>query len=227
MRSGDSLSMPSEAFQSENKSEQHKGEITMWRTFFKVAVTVSALYLSGCATITKGSTQSVTVNTEPTGATCLLSRDGQQIAAINPTPGTVQIGKASGAISVSCKKVNFQDSTGVLASSFQAMTFGNIIFGGIIGVAVDAASGAMNEYPPMVTIALVPEEFASVVERDGFFDKMKATFLQEAGEVKDRIRRECSQDCERQLKAVDDGVGPKLAEIESRRLSARVRGRSP
>src|SRR5213075_686126 len=102
-------------------------------------VICSVLLSSGCATITKGNSQSVTVNTEPTGATCLLSRDGQQIAAVNPTPGTIVVGKASGTISVDCKKLNYEDATGVLASTFQAMTFGNIIFGGIIGVAVDAA----------------------------------------------------------------------------------------
>ena len=38
------------------------------------------------------------------------------------------------------------------------MTFGNILFGGIIGVAVDASSGAMNEYPSSVTVRLIPEE---------------------------------------------------------------------
>jgi hypothetical protein len=187
---------------------------------------LAAMVLPGCATITKGSSQSVTVNTDPTGATCMLSRDGQQIAAVNPTPGTVMVGKASGAIAVACKKSGFQDAAGVLASTFQAMTFGNIIFGGIIGVAVDAASGAMNEYPPMVTISMVPEEFASTADRDAFFDKMKATFLVEADEVKDRIKKQCRENCEVQLKAVDEAIWPKLAEIEARRMSARVRGRN-
>ena len=105
------------------------------------------------------------------------------------------------------------------------MTFGNIIFGGIIGVAVDAATGAMNEYPPMITITLVPEEFPTVLERDAFFDKMRATLLQESDEVKGRIRTVCKDDCDLQLKGVDDGISGKLAEIESRRLSSKVLGR--
>jgi uncharacterized protein YceK len=194
-----------------------------WRSL--ILCIAIGLLASGCASIVKGTSQSVTVNTDPAGATCLLSRDGQQIAAINPTPGTVTVGKASGTISVACKKEKYQDSAGVLASSFQAMTFGNIIFGGIIGVAVDAASGAMNEYPPMVTITMVPEEFATVAERDAFFDKMRTAFLQEADEVKQRIQKECTQQsCDAQIKAADEAMAPKLAEIEGRRLAAKVRG---
>lgn len=35
-----------------------------------------------------------------------------------------------------------------MASEFQTMTFGIILFGGLIGIAVDAASGAMQSTPP-------------------------------------------------------------------------------
>jgi len=41
-------------------------------------------------------------------------------------------------------------------SSFKGMTFGNILFGGITGVGVDAATGAMHEHPPTVTVRLKP-----------------------------------------------------------------------
>jgi hypothetical protein len=194
-----------------------------WGGVAALAVVAASVALSGCASIVKGSTQSVTVNTEPAGAICILSRDGQQIAVVNPTPGTVQIGKAAGTVSVACKKVGYVDAVGTLSSSFQAMTFGNIIFGGIIGVAVDAASGAMHEYPPMVTITLVPSEFASAAERDAFFDQMKSNLLREADEVRARIKSVCKDDCDAQLKAVDDGTTAKLAEIEAARSAARVR----
>lgn len=190
-----------------------------------LAAAAALLIASGCASIVKGTNQSVTVNTEPPGANCLLSRDGQQIAVVNPTPGTIQVGKASGTISILCKKIGHQDAAGTLASSFQAMTFGNIIFGGIIGVAVDAASGAMHEYPPMVTVTLVPEQFASLRERDDFFDRLKASLLQESVEVKERTRAACTDNCEAQFKAIEEGVARKLAEIESRRFSAKVAGR--
>ena len=194
------------------------------RTLPLIASGIAVLAFSGCASIVKGTVQSITVNTDPTAADCMLSRDGQQINVVNPTPGTIQVGKAAGTISIACKKVGYQDSVGTLSSSFQAMTFGNIIFGGIIGVAVDAATGAMNEYPPMITITLVPEVFPSVLERDAFFDKMRLTLLQEADEVKDRVKNVCKNDCDAQLKAVDEGLAAKQGEIENRRSSAKVRG---
>jgi hypothetical protein len=188
-----------------------------------VLLVALGILVSGCASIVKGTTQSVTVNTEPVGANCILSRDGQQIAVVNPTPGTVQIGKGAGTVAVQCKKVGYVDAAGTLSSSFQAMTFGNILFGGIIGVAVDAASGAMHEYPPMVTITLVPEAFASVADRDAFFDQMRATLLKEADEVRVRIRNVCKDDCDAQLKAVDTGLETKLADIEKARAAAMIR----
>jgi hypothetical protein len=38
------------------------------------------------------------------------------------------------------------------------MTAGNVVFGGIIGLGVDAASGAMNKYPDIVTVAMTPDQ---------------------------------------------------------------------
>jgi hypothetical protein len=41
---------------------------------------------------------------------------------------------------------------GTLASSVEAMTAGNILVGGVIGLGVDPASGAINKYEPGVEI---------------------------------------------------------------------------
>jgi len=47
--------------------------------------------------------------------------------------------KGQGTVAVACRKQGYLEAAGNLASEFQAMTFGNILFGGIIGVVVDAA----------------------------------------------------------------------------------------
>jgi hypothetical protein len=44
----------------------------------------------------------------------------------------------------------------VLASETEIMTAGNVVFGGVIGLGIDAASGAMNKYQPGVEIAMSP-----------------------------------------------------------------------
>ena len=181
------------------------------------------MLLGGCATITKGTQQTVTVATDPTGALCNLTRDGKPLAVVNPTPGSIPIEKAVGEISIACKKAGYKDAAGTMASEFQAWTFGNIILGGVIGIVVDAASGAMNQYPSMVTITLEPEAFASAKERDVFFDKLGADLKREVAEVKERTEKQCRDNCSTQLTTIDQGERLKLAEIELKRAQAIVR----
>lgn len=181
------------------------------------------LLTSGCATLTKGTSQTVTVDTDPSGATCTLTRDAKPVAIVNPTPGSVPVEKAQGTIAVACTKQGFLEAAGDLASEFQAMTFGNILFGGVVGVVVDAASGAMHRYPDRVTITLIPAAFATAQARDEFFDRMRAVLERESDEVKDRIDKTCARgDCDRQLAAAQAGRTGKLAEIEQRRAAATI-----
>ena len=207
-----------------------------------VALAAVVLLASGCATLTKGASQTVTVSTDPPGANCELTRDAKPLAVVNPTPGSVSISKGSGVIAIVCRKDKFQDAAGTMASEFQAMTFGNILFGGLIGVVVDAASGATHEYPPLVTITLIPEVFASIAERDAFYERMRQNLQQEAAAVKERIANECrnlakatspapklmdaSSDlpaqCRQELAAADAGLRAKLAEIDQKQALAKV-----
>jgi hypothetical protein len=190
-----------------------------------VATGAFLLELSGCATITKSPDQTVSVNTKPAGAECTLTREGKIIAVINPTPGSINVQKDKDPIRVTCKKQGFLDNTGEMSSEFEAMTFGNIIFGGLIGVGVDAVSGAMHEYPPLVTITLIPEQFESTVTRDAFFDAMRDDLMEESTKVSERVKRQCAEDeCERQLKAVEEARLQKVNQIEAQRMAAKVTG---
>lgn len=179
--------------------------------------------VSGCATIVTGSGQTIAVKTEPEGADCHFTRDNVLIARVNPTPGVIHVGKAAGDISVQCRCEGYQETVGSVGSEFQAATFGNIILGGIIGVVVDAASGAMSRYPESVTFTLLPLAFKSAAERDHFFDELRTTFLAEYEEVVSRIKTSCKQsECETQLKAAEAARDKRLADIEQRRLAAKV-----
>jgi hypothetical protein len=188
-----------------------------------VSVVVPILF-TGCATLTKGSSQTITVTTDPAGATCTMSREGKTVAVINPTPGSIPVDKSSKDLSVVCDKVGYQPSAGALASTFQAMTFGNILFGGLIGVAIDAGSGAMNEYPTLITLTLVPDTFKTEADRDAFFEKMKATFEVEYKETLERIKERCGNPtyCDEQGKSAEASRAKKLAEIEAKRQQAKV-----
>jgi len=115
----------------------------------------AALLLGGCATITKGTTQNVVVDTPGvTGATCTVTTaTGPQTVS---TPGVFILAKSSAALPVRCSKPGYQDGGGVLGSTFEAMTAGNLIVGGVIGIGVDAISGAMNKYPDQISVPMIP-----------------------------------------------------------------------
>lgn len=110
--------------------------------------------LSACATLVNGSSQNVTVSTNPPGANCTLDRVGARIGAIPVTPGSVRLDKSKNDLSVTCSKEGYQTATVAHAPSFGAATFGNLIAGGIVGVVVDAASGANYSYPDDIRMDL-------------------------------------------------------------------------
>jgi hypothetical protein len=196
----------------------------MLRSAFLVLLVALTTMFGGCATVVSGTTQTIGVNTDPEGADCQFRRKGVLVARVNPTPGTMQVGKDYESVSVLCAKEGFDDTTGVIGSEFQAMTLGNILLGGVIGVVVDAASGAMMKYPESVTFKLVPKMFDSEAARDKFFGDMRDTFLGEYAEVVARIKAKCAPDaCENELKAAEAGRDSRLAEIEKRRLLAKVK----
>jgi hypothetical protein len=123
----------------------------------KLAVTTTAFVaLTGCATITKGTTQSVALDTPGApGAKCTLTSSSVGSVTL-VTPASVVLQKGSESVRVLCKKECFDDGVGIITSGTEAMAAGNIIAGGIIGLGVDAASGAMNKYNEQNQITMVP-----------------------------------------------------------------------
>jgi hypothetical protein len=117
------------------------------RRLSKIAVlTVAAIQLAGCASIIKGSTASINVTTPPvTGAECTLSSSQGNWQLISP--GSVTVERSKNDLQVRCIKEGYQDATAVIPSNFEGWTVGNLVFGGVIGVGVDAATGALNDYP--------------------------------------------------------------------------------
>ena len=111
------------------------------------------ILLSSCASITTGSNQSLSVNTEPDNeASCTLTND-KGSWYINHTPGTVTVNRAFGDMTVICKK---DQKSGVVKvkSSCNMTNAGNIIFGGFVGLAVDAGTGAGYNYPSIIHVPL-------------------------------------------------------------------------
>jgi hypothetical protein len=127
------------------------------RTHCQITLFVAAgIAFAGCATITKGTTQAVSINTPGVpGAQCTLTSSAIGTKVVH-TPGTIVLEKGQDGVSVYCKKECYSDGVGVIASNVEAMAAGNIIAGGVIGLGVDAASGAMNKYNTDNQFAMTP-----------------------------------------------------------------------
>lgn len=122
----------------------------------KKAVILAACLLAGCATITKGTTQPVAIDTPGVpGAMCTIQTQSGPQGVM--TPGSIVLTKGSAALPIQCTKECYVMGSSIIPSNTETMAAGNVVFGGVIGLGVDAASGAMNKYPDIVTVAMTPD----------------------------------------------------------------------
>ncbi|MBS0359838.1 MAG: PEGA domain-containing protein [Proteobacteria bacterium] len=107
----------------------------------------AGLLLAGCATITRGTTDTWTVKTTPTGAAVRTSN----FFACDQTPCTFKMSRKS-EFEVTITKPGYRTWTGRVshhvANAGGAAMAGNVILGGVIGAVGDAASGAMYDLSP-------------------------------------------------------------------------------
>jgi hypothetical protein len=147
---------------------------------------------------------------------------------INATPGSISIDKSKDNVSVECEKAQHLPGASVLASDFQGMTLGNVLIGGIIGIGIDAASGAMHQYPPSVSVFLPPEKFASVEDRDVYFTAQKSRISENAAAEIAKIRQNCAKDdpsqasCQAKINTIESARDADLGRLETQRVSARI-----
>ena len=124
-----------------------------------LALSASALtFLSGCASVTGTTGQSVSVETRQkngtvlSGASCELSNSKGKWF-LN-TPGTAAIRRSNDDMIVICNKDGHAPGTAAVVSETKGMMFGNIILGGGLGAIVDHNTGAAYEYPTLIQIMM-------------------------------------------------------------------------
>ena len=116
-----------------------------------------AIMFSGCATLTKSDSQPVAFSTDPQGAIVSINNIPR-----GTTPVTIMMSKHYGDQMVGLQKEGYRTEQFKLQKHVAGMTFGNIIFGGIIGIAVDTASGKGMNYEESVQVKLIPLESVKV-----------------------------------------------------------------
>ncbi len=112
--------------------------------------------ITGCASITQGTSQTIVFNLDPSETKCDLSRDGEgQIGSISSKNNTLSTGKDKDDIIVKCSAPGHKQKIVRIKSSTQAAG----VVGGIfldLGI-TDMITGAMWKYPDDVTVALEKE----------------------------------------------------------------------
>jgi hypothetical protein len=131
----------------------------MIRIYCGVALATAAL-LSGCATITRGSNDQWVVNSTPSGAK-VETTNGFYCAE---TPCSIKIPRKAD-FTATVSKTGYKSAkvvvTHKLAGTGAATMAGNVIAGGLIGLGVDAVTGAADDLTPNpATITLEKEEVA-------------------------------------------------------------------
>jgi hypothetical protein len=104
---------------------------------------------TGCASIVHGTRQSLRVESDPPASVKL---DG---AIQGTTPLTLRVSRKQSISQVELERPGCVTQAFKLEREFSGWYVGNIVFGGIIGLIVDASDGAMwNQYPDSLKATL-------------------------------------------------------------------------
>ena len=128
----------------------------MKHVLFGSALLAAGIGLSACASVTRGTTETVKVYASP---------DGAQIATsigltCNTSPCMLEVSRKT-EFSVTVSKEGYQKQTihvtTAVAPGGVAGLAGNVLIGGVIGVGIDSVSGATLDHSPNpVLVELVP-----------------------------------------------------------------------
>jgi hypothetical protein len=119
------------------------------------AISVSLLALTGCASITDGTSQALIFRLDPREARCTLTREGTELGSVSGRQSTISVGKSSRDIVADCKADGYIPKTMRLVSSTQAAG----VAGGFfldLGI-TDMITGAMWKYQNEVSVILERE----------------------------------------------------------------------
>jgi hypothetical protein len=120
----------------------------------RLAALLVAALVSACSSITGDTTQSVSVQTRDAagqnvdGAKCELANShGTWFAT---TPGSIMIHRSNDDMKVVCTKDGYEPARAAVVSEIKGSMFGNVVFGGGVGMIMDHANGSAYEYPPLL-----------------------------------------------------------------------------
>src|SRR4051812_24052721 len=130
----------------------------------RVATLFAVLVTSACASIMHGTSQDLGISSSPTGATVTIDNQSP-----SQTPYIAHLSRKDNHI-VKLTLPGFAPADLTITRKTSGWVWGNIVFGGIIGLAVDAMTGGLyNLTPEQLSTTLVAEKASVAPTRDGIF----------------------------------------------------------
>ena len=105
-------------------------------------IVASVSLISGCATIISGENQTVTIQSVPDGAEVVING-----VVKGKTPITFPLKREDGSV-LELRKEGYKTHSGILHTELNAMFWGNILIGGLVGSTTDTVTGSSREYMP-------------------------------------------------------------------------------
>ncbi len=123
-----------------------------------LAIVALGAMLGGCASVTRGTTENISIASTPSGAEAVVS--GLEVPTTCTTPCAV-VAKRNADISITIQKEGYETQvvplTREVPAAGAAGFAGNVLAGGLIGMGVDAATGAATDHKPNpVIVTLQP-----------------------------------------------------------------------
>ncbi len=118
-----------------------------------LALAPLALLTAGCASIMHGTKQDIGISSTPTNARVTVNN-----MPLGQTPLVAKLARGDNHI-VKIELDGYQPFEATLTKKVSGWVWGNIVFGGIIGLAVDAMSGGLY--------VLTPEQLSAQLARQG------------------------------------------------------------
>jgi len=127
----------------------------MKNIYKSASVLAVAIIFAGCATIFKGTTQDISISSSPDKAIVTIkTMAGVQVFSA-ATPVTAKLGKKYAYIAT-IKLAGYTESTIQISQSMDGWFIGNLLCGGIIGMIIDYANGAMWDLQPeSISVSLI------------------------------------------------------------------------
>jgi len=119
---------------------------------YLIPVSFAVSLLTGCASITQGTTQVISFSIDPQDAKCsVVNKDNATLGTVSGKANLLQVSKGAGDLVANCSAEGYEQKTTRIVSSTQTA--------GVLGVAIDLGivdmlTGAMWKYPDHVAISM-------------------------------------------------------------------------